>query len=128
MPIQQLVTPDNFMSITYLNSSKIWHPIFFVKGHGKVIEGHSFRFLSFCYRFALCRVSKDGLIKALDKQNTDFCLNEMIYKKGVSFCSIFFHFLTSKNMIIFFHKYIFMESNSRSWESLHDDRSTVLNS
>lgn len=92
MPIQQLVTPDNFMSITYLNSSKIWHPIFFVKGHGKVIERHSFRFLSFCYRFALCRVSKDGLIKALDKQNTDFCLNEMIYKKGVSFCSIFFSF------------------------------------
>lgn len=40
----------------------------------------------------------------------------------------FFNFLTSKNMIIFVHKYIFTESNSKSWESLHDDRSTVRNS
>lgn len=63
----------------------------------KVIERYTFRFLSFCYRFALCRVSKDGLIKALDQQNTDFCLNEMIDNKRVSFCSIFFFiFLQAK--------------------------------
>lgn len=39
----------------------------------------------------------------------------MTYRKGLSFCYIFY---LSKKMIIFFHKYIVMESNPRVGEAL----------